>query len=178
MYMNSPVLGDGVVFGLSHRNSGQFFGLDAETGKTLWTTKGREGANAAVVHAGSLLFALTDEAVLMRTLTRVGALTVVTAAGPLILAAQAPRPRAMDWTQFGGPGRNFVVETRGLVTTWPTGGPRRLWSRALGEDHSSILVEGDRLYTMYRPLGLMSMLRRSQEADDTAWQRLESLRRQ
>ena len=65
MYMNSPVLGDGVVFGLSHRNSGQFFGLDAETGKTLWTTKGREGANAAIVHAGSWLFALTDEAVLI-----------------------------------------------------------------------------------------------------------------
>ncbi len=99
----------------------------------------------------------------MRTLTRVGALTVVTAAGHLTFAAQVPRPSAMDWTQFGGPGRNFVVETRGLATTWPTGGPRRLWSRALGEGHSSILVEGDRLYTMYRPLGLMSMLRRSQE---------------
>ncbi len=65
MYMNSPVLSDGVVFGLSHRNSGQFFGLDAETGKTLWTTKGREGANAAIVHAGSWLFALTDEAALI-----------------------------------------------------------------------------------------------------------------
>ena len=38
-------------------------------------------------------------------------------------------------------------------STWPAGGPKKLWTRALGEGHSAILAEGGRLYTMYRPLG-------------------------
>jgi outer membrane protein assembly factor BamB len=51
----------------------------------------------------------------------------------------------------------------GLADAWPAAGPPRLWTRALGEGHSTIVVDGDRLYTMYRPLGLMSVVRRSQE---------------
>jgi hypothetical protein len=43
------------------------------------------------------------------------------------------------------------------------GGPKKLWSRALGEGHSAILVEDGRIYTMYRPLGLLSAVRRSPE---------------
>jgi outer membrane protein assembly factor BamB len=53
------------------------------------------------------------------------------------------------WPQWGGPNRNFTVDTAGLADSWPAGGPRRLWSRALGDGHSSIVVDGDRLYTMY-----------------------------
>jgi outer membrane protein assembly factor BamB len=53
------------------------------------------------------------------------------------------------WPQWGGPHRDFVVETRGLAQAWPEGGPKRLWSRALGEGHSGVVAEGDRLYTMY-----------------------------
>ena len=76
------------------------------------------------------------------------------------LPAQTPGPA---WTQWGGATRDFMVTTTGLANTWPTGGPKRLWTRALGEGHSAILVENGRLYTMYRPLGLMSTVRRSQE---------------
>jgi outer membrane protein assembly factor BamB len=75
---------------------------------------------------------------------------------------------ASDWTQWGGPTRNFVSGATGLASTWPAGGPRKLWSRALGEGHSSILVEGTVAYTMYRPAGLMSYVRRSQEEVVTA----------
>jgi outer membrane protein assembly factor BamB len=57
-----------------------------------------------------------------------------------------------DWTQFGGPTRDFMVESRGLASSWPASGPRQLWSRALGDGHSSIIVDGARLFTMYRPL--------------------------
>jgi outer membrane protein assembly factor BamB len=56
---------------------------------------------------------------------------------------------AQSWPQWGGPQRNFMVEAKGLAETWPTGGPKRLWSRELGEGHSSIIAEADRLYTMY-----------------------------
>jgi outer membrane protein assembly factor BamB len=56
---------------------------------------------------------------------------------------------SQDWPQWGGPRRNFVVDATGLAETWPSSGPRRLWSRELGDGHSSIVADGDRLYTMY-----------------------------
>ena len=57
------------------------------------------------------------------------------------------------WLQWGGPRRNFMVESGILAGKWPAGGPKRLWSRALGEGHSAILVENGRLYAMYRQGG-------------------------
>ena len=57
------------------------------------------------------------------------------------------------WLQWGGPRRSFMVESGKLASQWPAGGPKRLWSRALGEGHSTILVENGRLYTMYRQGG-------------------------
>ena len=57
---------------------------------------------------------------------------------------------AQDWAQWGGPHRNFISETKGLATTWPATGPRRLWQRELGEGYSAIAVEHGMLFTMYR----------------------------
>src|SRR6185503_11657257 len=57
---------------------------------------------------------------------------------------------AQDWAQWGGPHRNFISETKGLATTWPAAGPRRLWQRELGEGYSAIAVEHGMLFTMYR----------------------------
>jgi outer membrane protein assembly factor BamB len=85
------------------------------------------------------------------------------------LALSSPLPMAdTSWTQWGGPRRNFTVDTSGLASSWPSTGPRKLWSRALGEGHSSIAVDGNRLYTMYRYAGWMSMVRRSQQEIVTA----------
>jgi outer membrane protein assembly factor BamB len=61
MYMSSAVLSGGSVFGLTHRNKGQFFALDPRSGKVLWTTRGREGENAALIAVGELLMATTTE---------------------------------------------------------------------------------------------------------------------
>ena len=77
----------------------------------------------------------------------------------------APDP---SWLQWGGPRRNFTAETPALASAWPASGPKKLWERALGEGHSSILVEGGRLYTMYRPLGDALVVRRSQQEIVTA----------
>jgi outer membrane protein assembly factor BamB len=65
MYMSSPVVSGDYLYGLSHKRKGQFFCLDARTGKTLWTTNGREGDNAAIVSAGPVLMMLTDAAELI-----------------------------------------------------------------------------------------------------------------
>ncbi len=64
-YTSNPVLNHDVLFGMSHKNRGQFVALDAATGKTLWTTAGREGENAALLSAGDKLFLLTDNAELI-----------------------------------------------------------------------------------------------------------------
>lgn len=62
LYMNSPVLQGNLLFGLSVRKKGQFFCIDAETGKTLWQSAGRMGENAAILNAGKVLLLLTNDA--------------------------------------------------------------------------------------------------------------------
>ena len=57
---NAVIVGD-MLFGLSMRNMGQYFGLDARTGKTLWTSEPRQAGNAAIVKAGNVLFSLEDD---------------------------------------------------------------------------------------------------------------------
>ncbi len=67
MYMNSPVLSGNLLFGLSHKNKGQFFCLDVANGKTLWTGDPRQGENAAMLIAGNVIFSLTNDAELIVT---------------------------------------------------------------------------------------------------------------
>jgi outer membrane protein assembly factor BamB len=68
MYMSSPVVVNGVMYGLTHRNRGQFFAVESSTGKGLWTSPPRQGENAALAAAGNLLVATTTdgELVVMR----------------------------------------------------------------------------------------------------------------
>jgi hypothetical protein len=77
------------------------------------------------------------------------------AAAAIALAVPSPHVIAQtpsSWLQWGGPTRNFMSEAKGFASTWPASGPKRLWSRALGEGHSSIVAENGRLYTMYRQI--------------------------
>jgi outer membrane protein assembly factor BamB len=67
MYMNSPLLAGDSLFGMSHKNKGQFFCLDAATGKTRWTSDPRQGENAAMLIAGDTIFSLTNDADLIIT---------------------------------------------------------------------------------------------------------------
>ncbi len=70
----------------------------------------------------------------------------------LVAAAIAsPATQSSTWKQWGGPNRNFIVDATGLAASWPATGPPRLWTRALGEGHSSIVEDGGRLFSMYRP---------------------------
>jgi outer membrane protein assembly factor BamB len=58
--------------------------------------------------------------------------------------------QSTDWPQFGGPHRNFKADSKGLASSWPDGGPRKLWNRELGEGYSAIVADGKTLFTMYR----------------------------
>jgi outer membrane protein assembly factor BamB len=77
-------------------------------------------------------------------LRRVGQFCLV-----LFLLTASASAQTANWPQWGGPQRNFMVEAKGLAETWPASGPKRLWSRELGEGHSSVVVDDGRLYTMY-----------------------------
>ena len=65
MYMSSPAMSGTAVYGLSTKNRGQFFALDAATGKTLWTTPGRQAENASIVRAGEYLLLATTNSELV-----------------------------------------------------------------------------------------------------------------
>ncbi|MGH9962019.1 MAG: PQQ-binding-like beta-propeller repeat protein, partial [Pyrinomonadaceae bacterium] len=68
---------------------------------------------------------------------------------PLLLCFLTHADAQSEWPQWGGPGRDFVSNSKGLATSWPQTGPKQLWSRELGQGHSAIVVEGNTLYTMY-----------------------------
>lgn len=65
MYMSSPVLAGGQVLGLSHKRRGQYFALDAGTGKVRWTSDGGQGENAAFVVAGDSVLVLQGDGTLL-----------------------------------------------------------------------------------------------------------------
>lgn len=112
MDMSTGVLVDRALFGFSPRASGQFFALDAETGKTLWITEGRQAANAAIVRAGSLWFALEDDAEL-----------VVIRANPrqFEIVRRYSVADSATWAQPVVSGNRIFVKDVSTVTRWTIG---------------------------------------------------------
>jgi outer membrane protein assembly factor BamB len=54
-----------------------------------------------------------------------------------------------NWPQWRGPLRDGVSTETGLLTSWPAGGPKRLFTASgLGTGFSSVAVTGGRIYTM------------------------------
>ncbi len=105
------------------------------------------------------------------TSRRLGVVSVSLAlflAVPALAGDEAPAV----WSQWGGPNQDFIAPARGLATSWPEGGPERLWSRPLGEGYSAILVESGRLYTMYRTGGKEAVICLDARTGDTIWEHL------
>ena len=59
--MSNAVLDGDVLFGLTSRNMGQYFALDAKSGKTLWASEGRQAGNIGMLRAGNILFSLEND---------------------------------------------------------------------------------------------------------------------
>jgi len=79
----------------------------------------------------------------------------LSAAGGLAQSAGSPpglsgSVSAGDWLLWGGPHHDFTAPSTGLATNWPPAGPRKLWSRELGDGYSAVAVEEGMLYTAYR----------------------------
>ena len=62
MYMSSPVVHDGFLYGMTSKKKGAIFCLDATTGKTRWQSAGRQGENVAIAAAAGALWLLSDKA--------------------------------------------------------------------------------------------------------------------
>ena len=109
MYMSSPAANGSAIFGLSNKNRGQFFAIDAATGKTLWQGKGREAENASIVRAGNyVLFATTNsELIVARTST-----TAFEEVKRYTIADSAM------WAHPAFAGRNIVVKDVDKLTVW------------------------------------------------------------
>jgi len=75
-----------------------------------------------------------------------------------------------QWTQWGGPNQDFKSNAKGLAAEWGENGPARIWERDLGDGYSSILVDGNRLYTMYRPGDQEAVLCLDATTGKTIWE--------
>lgn len=60
IYMNSPVVINGMLVGVSEKDKGHLFAVDPETGKTLWKKFQRLGENCAILVCDRTLAVMTD----------------------------------------------------------------------------------------------------------------------
>jgi outer membrane protein assembly factor BamB len=109
MYMSSPAATGAALFGLSNKNRGQFFAIDAASGKTLWTTKGREAENASIVRAGDYLLLATTNSEL------------IVARANAARYEEVKRYSVADSAMWAHPafaGRTIVVKDVNTLTAW------------------------------------------------------------
>jgi outer membrane protein assembly factor BamB len=109
LYMTNGVIVHDTFVGLSHKNSGQFFALDARTGKTVWKSAPRQATNAAISRAGDLLFILKDDAELL--IARSGARGLETVKTYSVADSAT-------WSAPAMSGRRLFVKDVGTLTLW------------------------------------------------------------
>lgn len=62
--------------------------------------------------------------------------------GPMLL-----RSAMVDWPQWRGPSRDGISEETGLLPSWPTDGPARLWTASrIGRGYSSPIVANQTIF--------------------------------
>jgi outer membrane protein assembly factor BamB len=92
----------------------------------------------------------------------------------VLLACGTLHGASLEWPQFGGPHRDFTSDAKGLANSWPAAGPKKLWSRDLGEGYSGIAVDGAVLYTMYRRGSDEVTLAAATATGKTIWEHTEN----
>ena len=60
MYMSSPIVENTTVYGMSDKQRGSLFIMNASDGSVVWRGEGRLGANASLTDVGSAILVMTD----------------------------------------------------------------------------------------------------------------------
>lgn len=97
----------------------------------------------------------------------------------VVVVALGAGPHAVqpgEWPQFGGPGRDFTVDSPPLIDEWPEQGPTTIWSRPLGPGNAGIVVADDRLYTLYGSPRSETVVALSADDGSTLWEHRYSVR--
>jgi outer membrane protein assembly factor BamB len=107
-FSNPVVIGD-TIYGLSTKNAGQYFAVDGKTGKTLWTSEGRQANNAALVKAGNVLFSLEND----------GELVVIRPNPTAFEVVRRYKVADTDtWTQPAMSGNRIFIKDISTLTLW------------------------------------------------------------
>ncbi len=54
-----------------------------------------------------------------------------------------------DWPSFRGPDRSSLSPDKGLLQSWPEGGPKLIWeAKGAGRGYASVAIVGDRIFTL------------------------------
>ena len=109
LYMASPVVSGGRLFGLTRKYRGRLFCLDADTGERLWEGPGELGDNAVLVDLGSALLVLTTGARLA---------VVSTSAPEFSLLAEYRVAESPTWAHPAMAGERFLVKDRTHLACW------------------------------------------------------------
>ena len=113
MYMSTAVVAGDALVGLGQRNRGQFFAIDWKTGKTLWTTRGRETENAALIRVTGYTLIQTTEGELIVARDSVTAFDVV---------KRYDIAESSTWAHPALVGNQLFVRDVNSLTLWIIGG--------------------------------------------------------
>ena len=110
--MSNAVLSGDVMFGLTSRNLGQYYAVEAKTGQVLWTSEGRQASNVAMARAGDVLFGLEDD----------GELVVLRASQTGFEPLRRYQVAEADtWTQPAISGNRIFIKDVSTLTLWTVG---------------------------------------------------------
>jgi len=117
--MSNAVLNGDVMIGLTSRNMGQYFAVEAKTGKILWSSDGRQAGNAAMLRAGQIVFSLEND----------GELVILRASNtgfePLqrykVAEVDPAVPIGPTWAQPAISGNRIFVRDMSTLTLWTVG---------------------------------------------------------
>ena len=89
----------------------------------------------------AIIFAV-EKPLYSETFASLSPLTVTSSTADGLIASPEP-----DWPQWRGPRRDGISDEKGLLSSWPDGGPKLLWKiDGLGTGWSCPIIVGQRLY--------------------------------
>jgi len=83
--------------------------------------------------------------------------------------AQQPDAKG-EWPQFLGPQRNGLSKETGLLTAWPTNGPKQVWRVPGGVGMSGLAISRGRLVTLVQKEGQQWLVALNAQTGEPVWQ--------